>query len=97
MTEHPHSAAERESRSSAQSLGLPPRTACPRGAGRASGCLCCSDSDFSLSHVFSPRGLALSVPDDPDGISPVAGLGDGGKYTEQEQGPWMLGREGHEP
>ena len=35
-----------------------------------------------LSPVFSPSGLALGVPDDPEGISPDPGSGNGGKYTE---------------
>lgn len=34
-----------------------------------------------LLHVFSPSGLALSVPDDP-GVSPDPGSGNGGKYPE---------------
>lgn len=35
-----------------------------------------------LSPLFSPSGLALGAPDDPEGISPDPGSGNGGKYTE---------------
>lgn len=33
-------------------------------------------------HMFSPSGLVPKLPDDLDGISPIAGLGNGGKYTQ---------------
>lgn len=32
--------------------------------------------------MFSPSGLVPKLPDDLDGISPIAGLGNGGKYTQ---------------
>lgn len=32
--------------------------------------------------MLSPSGLVPNLPDEVDGISPIAGLGSGGKYTE---------------
>lgn len=32
--------------------------------------------------MLSPSGLVPNLPDEVDGISRIAGLGDGGKYTE---------------
>ena len=31
-------------------------------------------------HIFSLSGLVPKLPDDSEGISPIAGLGNGGKY-----------------
>lgn len=44
--------------------------------------LCCSNTNSSLMHMFSLSGLVPKLPDDLEGISPIAGLGNGGKYTE---------------
>lgn len=44
--------------------------------------LCCSNTNSSLMHMFSPSGLVPKLSDDLHGISPGAGLGNGGKYTQ---------------
>lgn len=44
--------------------------------------LCCSNTNLSLMHMFSPSGLVPKLPDDLGGISPIAGLRNGGKYTK---------------
>lgn len=33
-------------------------------------------------HMFSPSGLVPKLPDDLPGVSPGAGLGNGGKYIQ---------------
>lgn len=42
----------------------------------------CSNTNSSLVHVFSLSSLVPKLPDDLEGISPIAGLGNGGKYTK---------------